>query len=112
MARQGSILNIVLWMATQCFVLRAMFSQIPSFVLLKQFQFAEANLGDAISKCDVEVLEFCGYGKLFIVQSRMSPDAFVQIAILAAYYKMYGSIVNTYESVLTKSFKLGRTEVI
>ena len=50
----------------------------------QEMKFAEAKLGDAISKCDVEVLEFCGYGKLFIVQSRMSPDAFVQIAILSA----------------------------
>ena len=41
----------------------------------------------------------------------MSLGEFVQVAILAAYYKIYGCIVNAYESVLTKLFKIGRTEV-
>jgi carnitine O-acetyltransferase len=39
----------------------------------------------------VKVLEFTDYGKLFIVSHNMSPDAFVQIAFMAAYYRMYGS---------------------
>lgn len=51
-----------------------------------------------------------GYGKQFIVQNGMSPDAYVQLAILAAYKSLYGNLVNTYESVLTKNFYHGRTE--
>ena len=41
----------------------------------------------------------------------MSPDAFVQLSIMAAYYIMYGRLVNSYESVQTKAFLHGRTEV-
>lgn len=78
--------------------------------LKAELKYAEARLGDSINRVSTEVLEFTGYGKLFIVQSHMSPDAFVQLAILMAYYQVYGTMVNTYESVLTKTYAQGRTE--
>ena len=40
----------------------------------------------------------------------MSPDAFVQMCIQIAYFKLYGRCVNTYEPVLTKKYRHGRTE--
>eukprot|EP00924_Labyrinthula_sp_SR-Ha-C_P000044 snap_masked-scaffold_60-processed-gene-0.28-mRNA-1 protein AED:0.01 eAED:0.01 QI:87/1/1/1/1/1/3/71/656 len=71
---------------------------------------AEARLADDILSLQFETLEFTGYGNLFIKQNRFSPDAFVQVAIQAAYFSLYGNVANVYESVLTKRFKLGRTE--
>jgi carnitine O-acetyltransferase len=55
------------------------------------------------------VLEYTGFGKLFIVSHKMSPGAFVQMAMMIAYYRLYGKLVNTYEPVMTKNFYHGRT---
>lgn len=73
-------------------------------------KFAEAKLSDLILQNEVDVLEFTSFGKLFITQHNMSPDAFVQMAFIAAYYFQYGSAPNVYEPVLTKRFLHGRTE--
>ncbi|CEJ00691.1 Putative Carnitine O-acetyltransferase [Rhizopus microsporus] len=43
---------------------------------------------------------------------RMSPDAFVQMAIQAAYYGLYGKSECSYEPAMTKMFLHGRTEAI
>lgn len=73
-------------------------------------KFAEAKLSDLILQNDIDVLEFTSYGKLFITQHNMSPDAFVQMAFVASYFFQYGTPANTYEPVLTKMFHHGRTE--
>ena len=76
----------------------------------KQMFFAETAMSDLIFQTETRTLEFSDYGKSFIVSNSMSPDGFVQIAINAAYYTLYGSFVSTYESVMTKQFLHGRTE--
>ncbi len=40
----------------------------------------------------------------------MSPDAFIQLSLQAAYFRMHGTFVGTYESVTTRAFARGRTE--
>jgi carnitine O-acetyltransferase len=42
---------------------------------------AESKLSDRIPQVDLQVLEFAAYGKNWIVEHKMSPDAFVQIAL-------------------------------
>ena len=71
---------------------------------------AENRLSDAILQSETETLEFTGYGKRFLVQNKLSPDATAQVAMQTAYYKIYGAPANTYESVLTKAYLHGRTE--
>ena len=71
---------------------------------------AETKLSDLIVQNETRVLEFGGYGKQFIVQNNLSPDAFVQLSMMMAYYRLYGNVVCTYESVQTKKFSHGRTE--
>ncbi|EKX45449.1 hypothetical protein GUITHDRAFT_163286 [Guillardia theta CCMP2712] len=61
-------------------------------------------------KVDLQVLEFANYGKNFIVDQRMSPDAYVQIAMQVAYYQLYKETACTYETLMTKKFFHGRTE--
>ena len=80
--------------------------------VLDQIHYAETAVGDEICGLETRVLKFCGYGKCYIVANKMSPDSFVQMAILLAYYRMYGSVVCSYESVLTKGFLHGRTEAM
>ena len=65
-----------------------------------------------IGKHDMEVLDFQGYGKEAIKKFKCSPDAWAQMCIQLAYYKMYGKPCPTYESAQTRKFLLGRTEVI
>ncbi|KAJ8655847.1 hypothetical protein O0I10_008511 [Lichtheimia ornata] len=75
-------------------------------------RFAETRLSDLILQNEVKVLEFTKYGKYFITDMKMSPDAFVQMAYQAAYYGLYGKSDCTYEPVMTKTFLHGRTESI
>jgi len=75
-------------------------------------RYAETNLGDQINSSDTEVLEFTSYGKTMIVKNSLSPDSFVQMSIMMAYYKLYGKFVCSYEPVLTKAFYHGRTEAM
>ena len=42
----------------------------------------------------------------------MSPDSYVQMSMMLAYYRLYGKIVCAYEPVLTKGFFHGRTEAM
>ena len=82
-----------------------------------QMYHAETHLGDQIVATDTHCLEFgshdtCGYGKLFIVSHQLSPDSFVQLSMMLAYYQLYGKLVCAYEPVLTKQFYHGRTEAM
>lgn len=74
--------------------------------------YAEANLGDSLVSAKTRVLEFKSFGKLFITANNMSPDSFVQMAILLSYYSLYGKVVCQYEPVLMKRFLHGRTEAM
>jgi carnitine O-acetyltransferase len=42
-------------------------------------RFAETRLSDLILQNEIKVLEFHDYGKNFITEMKMSPDAFVQV---------------------------------
>ncbi|CAZ82201.1 unnamed protein product [Tuber melanosporum] len=58
----------------------------------------------------LKVLAYLGYGKGLIKKFKCSPDAYVQMVIQLAYYKMYGKNRPTYESAATRKFQVGRTE--
>lgn len=73
---------------------------------------AEARLSDLVCANECAVLEYDGYGKTFITAHGFSPDAWVQMALQAAYFSLYGRNVMTYEPAMTKHFRQGRTEAI
>lgn len=73
-------------------------------------RFAEVRLSDLVHQNETCTLEFDAFGKRGIVAHRLSPDAFVQLAMMAAYYALFGRVVNVYEPVQTKGFLHGRTE--
>lgn len=75
-------------------------------------RFAETRISDLICQNDCQALEFKGYGKNFITSHGFSPDAFVQMALQAAYFGLYGRIECVYEPAMTKAFLHGRTEAI
>lgn len=75
-------------------------------------RFAESHLADLLQQHEFQVLDFEGYGKNFITSMGFSPDAYVQMALQAAYYGLYGRTENTYEPAMTKIFLHGRTEAV
>lgn len=54
--------------------------------------------------------EFKNYGKGLIKSFKMSPDAYVQMALQLAYYRKHKELVATYESAATRKYRHGRTE--
>jgi carnitine O-acetyltransferase len=71
---------------------------------------ANEQFDELAGKHDLRVVTFEGYGKNLIKKFQVSPDAYAQMAIQLAYYKMYGYCKATYESAGTRKFKHGRTE--
>lgn len=71
---------------------------------------AGAHFADVIGRHQLAVQAYQGYGKGLIKKFRCSPDAYVQMIIQLAYFKMYGKNRPTYESAATRRFQLGRTE--
>lgn len=78
----------------------------------RKIHYAETALGDEIVASDTYFLEFKDYGKRFITANKLSPDSYVQMSMMIAYYKLYGRMVCAYEPVLSKSFYHGRTEAM
>lgn len=73
---------------------------------------ARSTFSSTVQDHDLHVLQFRDFGKDRIKQLGVSPDAFAQLALQLAYYRMHGHLVGTYESCSTRSFLHGRTEVI
>ncbi|KAJ5339778.1 hypothetical protein N7452_006506 [Penicillium brevicompactum] len=63
-----------------------------------------------IASHELVVQAYQGYGKGLIKKFKCSPDAFVQMTIQLAYFKMYGKNRPTYESASTRKYAEGRTE--
>ncbi|KJE92824.1 carnitine O-acyltransferase, variant [Capsaspora owczarzaki ATCC 30864] len=87
-----------------------------------QFQFSQAavQLLDEslvraqamISDFDLKILYFKEFGKSTIKKARVSPDAFIQLALQLAYFKNQGKFTQTYESSMTRLYLKGRTETV
>lgn len=65
-----------------------------------------------VEDLDVKVMVFHQFGKTFPKSEKISPDAFIQLALQLAYYRMYGHACATYESASLRMFRLGRTDTI
>ncbi|ELW61982.1 Carnitine O-acetyltransferase [Tupaia chinensis] len=65
-----------------------------------------------IQDLDITVMVFHHFGKDFPKSEKLSPDAFIQMALQLAYYRIYGQACATYESASLRMFHLGRTDTI
>ncbi|XP_029383755.1 choline O-acetyltransferase b [Echeneis naucrates] len=65
-----------------------------------------------VNNLDMDVFKFKAYGKDFIKKQKMSPDAFIQVALQLAFYKCNGRLVSTYESASIRRFQEGRVDNI
>tara|TARA_B100000795_G_scaffold241710_1_gene204595 strand:+ start:1527 stop:2012 length:486 start_codon:yes stop_codon:yes gene_type:complete len=51
-------------------------------------RFAEVRLSDLVHQNETCTLDFTGFGKMGIVEHQLSPDAFVQLAMMAAHCQL------------------------
>uniref|UniRef100_A0AAQ5Y661 carnitine O-palmitoyltransferase n=1 Tax=Amphiprion ocellaris TaxID=80972 RepID=A0AAQ5Y661_AMPOC len=61
---------------------------------------------------DFHVFSFRDFGKGKVKKCRVSPDAFVQMALQLAYYRERRTFCLTYEASMTRLFREGRTETV
>lgn len=71
---------------------------------------AKQNMNIMVHDLDVKVVLFSHFGKNVPKQHHLSPDAFIQMALQLAYFRMYNICCSTYESASLRMFKYGRTE--
>ncbi|XP_064616080.1 carnitine O-acetyltransferase-like [Liolophura sinensis] len=79
---------------------------------LEDIEAAKVHADSQISDLDLTALTFNHFGKAFAKSSKVSPDAFIQVAIQLAYYRIHSEHGSTYESASTRMFQSGRTETI
>lgn len=73
---------------------------------------AKVGLDQLVANLEVECFVFKNFGKGFPKSQKLSPDAFIQIGLQLAYYRLYAQPCATYESASLRMFRLGRTETI
>ncbi|XP_016111094.1 choline O-acetyltransferase-like [Sinocyclocheilus grahami] len=73
---------------------------------------AADHLHRLMRNLDMNVFTFAVYGKEFIKQQKMSPDAFIQLALQLAFYRCHRRPVSTYESASLRRFRQGRVDNI
>jgi carnitine O-acetyltransferase len=71
---------------------------------------AREHMTQRIQDLDLETLSYQGYGSNAIKQAGYSPDAYVQMAMQVAGYRLFGKQIGTYEALQTRPFLHGRTE--
>ncbi|XP_055588648.1 carnitine O-palmitoyltransferase 1, liver isoform isoform X1 [Uranotaenia lowii] len=69
---------------------------------------AQQLLNDVDLRCYVH----SAYGKGLMKKCRLSPDAFLQMALQLAYFRDAGKFSLTYEASMTRLFREGRTETV
>ena len=83
---------------------------VKSPALDKAIEAAHMAFNKTVDEHEMIPTEFKGYGKGLIKSFKMSPDAYVQMALQLAYYRKHGELVATYESAATRKYRHGRTE--
>ncbi|XP_077993056.1 carnitine O-palmitoyltransferase 1, muscle isoform-like isoform X2 [Glandiceps talaboti] len=74
----------------------------------RAYAFTQKNNDDL----DLCIINHDDYGKGFVKKCKVSPDAYIQLALQLAYYRDSGHFALTYESSMTRLFLHGRTETV
>uniref|UniRef100_A0A671PYV7 carnitine O-palmitoyltransferase n=1 Tax=Sinocyclocheilus anshuiensis TaxID=1608454 RepID=A0A671PYV7_9TELE len=61
---------------------------------------------------DSHIIPFSDFGKGLIKKYKISPDAFIQLALQLAHYRDKGKFCLTYEASMTRLYREGRTETV
>ncbi|CAM9514964.1 unnamed protein product, partial [Hapterophycus canaliculatus] len=79
---------------------------------LRAIASAEVAFDRLVDEHEMNVLEFTGYGVNTIKGFKISPDAFVQMALQLGVFKMTGEFWSTYEPAQVRKFLHGRTACV
>ncbi|ODV62311.1 choline/carnitine O-acyltransferase [Ascoidea rubescens DSM 1968] len=81
--------------------------------LLKEIHLSETRLGDMLCRYEHKYKNFTKHvgNNLFTQKYNLNPDSLVQLAIQIAFYALYGKTPSTFESVSTRRFENGRSEM-
>ncbi|XP_037713136.1 carnitine O-palmitoyltransferase 1, liver isoform isoform X1 [Drosophila subpulchrella] len=79
---------------------------------LPQIEEATIDVTKLINEVNLRILVHQEYGKGFMKKCRISPDAYIQMALQLAYYRDAGRFSLTYEASMTRLFREGRTETV
>lgn len=73
---------------------------------------AEEKVNKLIDNFSLKILNFNYFGRTFIKNQNLSPDAFIQLALQYTFFKLHKYLVSTYESASLRQFRLGRVDNI
>ncbi|XP_017785605.1 PREDICTED: carnitine O-palmitoyltransferase 1, liver isoform isoform X2 [Nicrophorus vespilloides] len=73
---------------------------------------AVVSANNLIADLDLKIYVHDAYGKGFMKKAKVSPDAYLQMALQLAYYRDSGKFSLTYEASMTRLFREGRTETV
>ncbi|XP_023665617.1 carnitine O-acetyltransferase b [Paramormyrops kingsleyae] len=73
---------------------------------------AKQNLDILINDLDISCFIFRRFGKDFPKQLGLSPNAFIQVALQLAYYRVHSEICASCDSASLRMFRGGRTDII
>lgn len=73
---------------------------------------AQKNALSILNDVDLRLLMHDSYGKGFIKKLKVSPDAYIQMALQLAYYRDVKKLCLTYEASMTRLYREGRTETV
>lgn len=73
---------------------------------------AQKNAVKILSDVDLRLLMHDAYGKGFIKKLKVSPDAYIQMALQLAYHRDANKLCLTYEASMTRLYREGRTETV
>ena len=77
---------------------------------LNTYNLAKDDFTTLITDHSLNVLSFQGYGSNYMKNAGYSPDAFAQMAIQLAIYRLFGHQAGTYEATQMRPYLHGRTE--
>ena len=80
--------------------------------LAAEIENATTQARAAMADLDLKVTMHDAYGKGIVKKNKMSPDAWIQMALQLAYFRDQGRFDLTYESSMTRLYAEGRTETI